>query len=266
MLNVNNKFKWANIIAFTAMVAVNILADVIPIGGYTTAEVSKIYPNLFTPAPFTFAIWGVIYILLAGFAFLYQTGVIDHNPRFTERILGWFILSCAMNIGWLLSWHFDAIGLSVLFMLGLLISIIAMNERTDDIKPSLFESLVVKLPLGLYFGWITVATIANISVWFVSIGVSLPAAAEQIVTVIIMLIGTGIAGIVLTLKEDPFYGIAVAWGYAGIIVRHIVGGGYPVIVAAAIVSVLIVLSLTVSPLFGGHKREPSESSKNAQTT
>ena len=239
---------------------------VIPIGGRTTAEVSKIYPNLFTPAPFTFAIWGVIYILLAGFAFLYQTGIIDHNPRFAERISGWFIFSCAMNIGWLLSWHFDAIGLSVLFMLGLLISIIAMNERTDDIKPSLFENLVVKLPLGLYFGWITVATIANISVWLVSVGVSLPAAAEQIVTVIIMLIGAGIASLVLTLNENPFYGIAVAWGYAGIMIRHIVGGGYPAIVAAATVSVLIVLSLTVSPLFGGHKRKPSENSKNTQTT
>ena len=54
----------ANIIGFVLVIIMNTLANTLPINGFTTGELSALYPNLFVPAGFTFSIWGVIYLLL----------------------------------------------------------------------------------------------------------------------------------------------------------------------------------------------------------
>ena len=59
------------VVAYLVMVGMNGLANALPLFGNSTAEVSRRYPTLFTPAPFTFAVWGVIYLLLGAFA-VYQ--------------------------------------------------------------------------------------------------------------------------------------------------------------------------------------------------
>ena len=87
------------------MVAVNALANLLPIGGNTTGQVSEAYPNLFTPAPVTFAIWGAIYLLLAVFV-LYQWEIFDGGASSAVvrvDIEPWFLISCLLNIGWLFS-------------------------------------------------------------------------------------------------------------------------------------------------------------------
>ena len=62
------------LLTFAAMITVNALANILPINGLGTGDVSDSYPNLFAPAGLTFAIWGVIYVLLAGHT-LYQLGL-----------------------------------------------------------------------------------------------------------------------------------------------------------------------------------------------
>ena len=56
-------------IAFAAVIAVNGLANALPLNGANTGVLSDEIPNLFVPAGLTFAIWGVIYLLLAGYVF-----------------------------------------------------------------------------------------------------------------------------------------------------------------------------------------------------
>ena len=57
--------------AYLAMVAVNFLANSLPINNRSTGEISDAYPNLFAPAGLAFSIWGLIYLLLGVFV-LYQ--------------------------------------------------------------------------------------------------------------------------------------------------------------------------------------------------
>ena len=58
-----------NLIGLVMVLTVNALANILPINGYNTGQVSGFYPNYFVPAGFTFAIWGIIYLLLIGFVF-----------------------------------------------------------------------------------------------------------------------------------------------------------------------------------------------------
>ncbi|NLY88301.1 MAG: hypothetical protein GX085_01570 [Firmicutes bacterium] len=53
--------------AFVVMVTLNLAAAFLPLNGQTTGEVARSYPSLFIPAGFVFAIWWMIYLLLAGF-------------------------------------------------------------------------------------------------------------------------------------------------------------------------------------------------------
>ena len=88
--------------AFLLMVTTNILANFLPINGITTGQVLEFYPNLFAPVAATFAIWGLIYMLLAGYVF-YQLGLFQGKANvadasFTNKIRWAFIISSFANI------------------------------------------------------------------------------------------------------------------------------------------------------------------------
>lgn len=122
-------------IGYVAMVYVNYLANALPINGVTTGAASDKYGNLFTPAGITFAIWGVIYLLLLAYT-LYQFGVWqkDKQPdreRLFARINPYFLLTSVANITWIFSWHYGIIWLSVLIMLMLLILLIRIADGVN---------------------------------------------------------------------------------------------------------------------------------------
>ena len=78
-----NTIKIINMVTFLAMVTVNALANILPINGVGTGEVSDFYANLFAPAGITFSIWGVIYLLLALFV-LYSFGAFKGKKGYSN--------------------------------------------------------------------------------------------------------------------------------------------------------------------------------------
>lgn len=248
--------KFLNAIAFLVMVAVNTLANVIPLNGMTTGAVSEQYPNLFTPAAYTFSVWGLIYVLLALFL-LAQFGVfrLDESgrERAVKQVGPLFAVSCAANAGWIFAWHYGLIALSVLLMLALLVCLIFTVSRLQKPElPRLRDKLLLRLPFSVYFGWITVAAIANFTAYFVSIGWDGWGISEEIWMVMGLLAGLLIAVAVMRKNRDPAYGLVVFWAYLGILVKHIspsgFANGYPIVIftvcgcmallAAAIASLL----------------------------
>lgn len=244
------------LVFYVLMVTVNALANILPINNLTTGEVSKVYPNLFAPAPITFSVWGVIYLLLACFA-IYQLFVLRNPERakrkeLLQKIRIYFILSSAANIAWIFSWHHFAIGLSIVFMfLILLCLIIINNELKQEFDKQSFnrqEAFFLKLPFRVYFGWITVATIANIVVFLVGRGWNSLGIPEVLWTILLLGAGFVIALFVMFHYRDIPYGLVVLWAYAGILLKHIsqdgFDGKYPsIIIAAAAGMVLLVIAI-----------------------
>lgn len=239
-------------VAYFAMVTVNFLANSLPIGGVTTGEVSEAYPNLFTPAGATFSIWGIIYILLLGHT-LYQFGLfrkgMDPGRERTLTVVGrYFIATSLSNIAWIFAWHYGVIWLSVLIMLSLLFFLIKIADEINREQYNLNETIFIRLPFSVYFGWITVATIANLTVLLVSLKWNGSGIAEADWTKIILLTGVGI-GIVRMLKDgNIFFGLVMIWAYVGIWFKHTsergYGGQYPgVILTLAICLVLFICAI-----------------------
>lgn len=247
-------FQILNTIGFIVTIIVNGLANALPINGQTTGEVSDSYPNLFAPAPITFAIWGVIYVALGVFI-IYQLGLFskgrkDHLDIVTR--IGWsFVIASVANSAWIFAWHYNQILISVLLMLILLTSLIDIYEKVNKGKPrAMLEKIAVKWPFSIYLSWISVATIANITTFLVSIywnglGITKPAW-----TMIVILIATIITLRFIFYKRDIPYALVTLWAFAGIIIKHVTffAGQYrEIIIITAFCMLIIAASIFAMP-------------------
>jgi len=157
-------------VMFAGTIIINALANILPINGVTTGAVSDAYPNLFAPTALTFSIWGLIYLLL-GIYTIYQLGFCSKNGKgkLCDKIAPYFAISSGANILWILSWHYRLIGVSVVLMAIILFCLIKIADILRAEKLRAAEYFLIRLPFSVYFGWITVATIANITTFLVSI-------------------------------------------------------------------------------------------------
>ncbi|MGE5422370.1 MAG: tryptophan-rich sensory protein [Ignavibacteriales bacterium] len=238
------------LVTFLAMLAVNALADIIPINGVTTGQVSNAYPNLFAPAGITFAIWGLIYVLLAAYT-LYQLGYFqgDQNlvkHKLLNKVGITFSISSLANAAWIFAWHYDFIPLSMLLMIVILICLIYIAQMIKKEQLSFKESLFIGLPFSIYFGWITVATIANAAVLLVSLGWKGFGIAEPIWAIIMIAVGMLIGAAVILKHKDIAYGMVLVWAYAGIYIKHTssqgFAGQYPQVITTVLICVMILLA------------------------
>jgi hypothetical protein len=214
-------------ISYVAMIVVNALANSLPINGISTGAISDSYPNLFAPAGITFSIWGVIYLLLAGYVLFYSGFIFkSENKGAAEKISNLFILTCITNIAWLFSWHYGLFGLSVIIMITFLIMLIKISTTLLKMKLTTGERLLVRLPFSVYFGWITVATIANISTFLVSIGWNGFGLSEVFWTILILIIGAGIGLLRSFIDKDIAYCLVFVWAYIGIMIKHLSPSGF----------------------------------------
>lgn len=239
--------KWLNLITFLLMVGVNALANILPINNIGTGAVSDSYFNLFAPAGITFAIWGVIYLLLGIFS-IYQLGSVRQaepgRKTAAQRVGIWFIISSLANTAWIFSWHYRQIPLSMALMLVILLCLIIAYLRVSRQPLATSEKICVRLPFSVYFGWITVATIANATTLLVDLkwdGLGLSA---SLWTIIIVAAGLLIGGATTYLNKDAAYGLVIIWAYAGILIKHLSKDGFN----GQYLSVIIVVAISLAVL------------------
>ncbi len=231
-----------NGVGLLATLLVNYLANALPLNGKNTGQLSDQYPNLFTPAGLTFSIWGLIYAGLIAFAG-YQTlplfsrkWAAEVNPIVAK--VGWlFCLTCLLNCTWIFAWHYEAVTLSVVVMLSFLLTLTTLNERLrrDGHLRATRPRWLVGVPFAVYWGWISIATIANITAWLVDEGWNGFGLGEQIWAVLLIGIGTLLTRTVLRRTYQWAYGLVVIWAFAGIVLKRY--GSEPVVVMVAFIGI-----------------------------
>ena len=237
----------ANAISVVIALTVNVLASVLPLNGQNTGEISDRFQVYFVPAGYIFAIWGLIYIGWIAFAIYQFLPAQKESPRL--RRLGYlFALSGLFNAAWLFCWHYNAFGLSVLVMftlLGLLIaSYLKLNVGRTTISNA--EKWSVDVPFSIYLGWISVATIANVTDYLYFINWNGFGIAPQ-VWAVIMLIVASTLGLLMTLtRRDSGYTFVLVWSFAGIAVKQ---AAEPLVANSAWVAAVIAIGLAVYSMF-----------------
>jgi hypothetical protein len=227
--------RYLTLLFFAGMVYMNYLANSLPINGKTTGELSDAYPNLFVPAGITFSIWGIIYLLLLAYC------IVQFMPASKEIAMkiNWiFIISCVFNGLWIVAWHYQKLPLSLLIMVGLLVSLVLINLQLKDLSNG-----VIKAAFGIYLGWICIATIANVTALFVDAGWGGFGISQQAWTVVMIAVGTLIVSLTIIRINNPYIGLVVIWAFVGIIIKR--SGDYRIIVIAAVIALHVLAILTV---------------------
>lgn len=212
-----------NTLLFGVMITVNTLANALPINGKTTRELSNQYPNFFVPTGITFAIWGIIYLLMTVLISYQMITAFSKTKRsllnsLHEKLIG---LTCVLNVAWILVWHYELVALSVMVMLLFLSTLIYLFVQLKAIQTTSFiHYLCIKLPISVYLGWISIATIANITALLVHINWNGYGILESTWTVIMLTIALLINLFMIFKQKAIPFALVFIWALMGIIVKR----------------------------------------------
>ena len=241
----------ANLLSVLLALTVNVLASTLPLNGQNTGEISDRFSVYFVPAGYVFAIWGVIYLGWLAFTIFQLQPSQKDSPRL--RRLGYlFALSNLLNAAWLFCWHYNQFGLSVIVMLMLLGLLIASYLRLDvnhvPVSPAEFWS--VDVLLSVYLGWITVATVANISDWLYFVGWDGFGIQAQAWAVIMLTIASLLGLAMARTRRDIGYLLVLVWAFSGIAVKQT---SAPVVLFSAWIAAGLMLGLIIYSWMHNHR-------------
>jgi len=208
------------VLTVIATLIINILANALPLNGLNTGQISDGFQVYFVPAGYVFSIWGLIYLGLIALAIFQALPSQKENPRM--RSTGWWIsLGGLANIAWIFLWHYQQFPLTLVAMLTLLATLIITYLRLGIGKTSVptTEKWSVRVPISIYLGWITVATVANVTSLLDYLNWNGFGLAPEIWMYIVLVAVLIIAGLVIYHRRDIAYTLVILWALAGIAIK-----------------------------------------------
>jgi hypothetical protein len=234
------------VLTVIATLIVNTLSNTLPLNGLTAGQISDKFKVLFVPAGYVFAIWGVIYFGLIAYTIYQALPAQRENPRL--RKTGYLIAASGLaNISWLFLWHYQQFVYTLIAMVALLILLIAIYRVLEIGRTTVpaLEKWVVHIPFSIYLGWISVATIANISdvldyVRWDTFGLGTKFWFVVILGAVLLL-----SSVMSLTRRDIAYAAVILWALIGIAVKQAGNGLVPTITltTAALVAIALVYSL-----------------------
>lgn len=218
------KLAILNLLSVILVLAVNGLSQAQRWNDTTIGEMSARYDNLFTPAGYAFSIWGFIFLGLIGYAIFgirrayFSTKKTPH----IEQTGYWFAIANVLNAAWVAAFTYDYVWLSVLIMLGLLVSLLKIILKTNMERWDAPIAIIafVWWPICFYSGWIAVATIANISAFLVSIGIEFSQLTQIVITMVMITIAVYLNNLMINLRNMREFALVGAWALFAIFIRH----------------------------------------------
>jgi hypothetical protein len=235
------------VLTVIATIVINILANALPINGLNTGQISDSFQVYFVPAGYVFSIWGLIYLGLIALAVFQALPSQKENPRL--RSTGWWIsLGGLANIAWIFLWHYQQFPLTLVAMLTLLATLIVTYLRLGIGKTSVpnAEKWAVRVPISIYLGWITVATVANVTSLLDYLNWNGFGLAPEIWMVIVLAAVLVIAGLVIFTRRDIAYTLVILWALAGIAIKFaaVPAVAIPTWITFALVALTLLLALS----------------------
>lgn len=206
------------VLATAGVIIVNYLSGTGYINNATVGDVADKYPTLVTPAGYAFSIWGLIYLGMILFSVYQALPSQSANPHFL-RARTIYIASCAANCAWIYFWLHERIliATAVIFILLAALAFINLNLKGAN---SNAETWLVRVPFGIYFGWVTVASILNAAIALVFAGVEASNTTATVWACALIAVAA-ILGVLIRVKLGiGVYAVTVAWALTAIAVKQ----------------------------------------------
>ncbi len=240
--------------SIVAAIVVNALANALPINGQNTGEISDRFSVYFVPAGYVFSIWGLIYLGLIAYGIYQALPAQADNPRLAA--VDWLVvLSSLANLTWIFLWHYEQFLLSVLVIFVLLASLIAIYVRLGigRTRVPAAERWLVRLVFSIYLGWVTVASIANVTSYLDYIGWDGFGLSDATWLIIMLAVALVVAGLMAWTRRDVAYLLVLVWAFIGIAVKF---SDVQLVMISAIVATAVVALFVGASLFRRRTQEP----------
>ena len=241
---------WGNLLFFVMTLIINTLGATGWINGMTQKDISDKFLTLITPAPSTFSIWSVIYsLLLASLIVMIIKKEDPYYQNALEQISGLFMISCLLNMLWIITFSFVLVEISVIFIAGFVVVLTMICRKLLEIRQG--KHWLLPICFGLYSGWLFIATVVNVAAALVKVQWTGFGLTPQTLAMIMLLVAIVlVAGVVLLIKNAVFP-LSIAWAYLGIN-RFLISsdgfkGAYPALQMIAIIgaAVLVIMAVAV---------------------
>jgi len=213
----------ATLLAIVATLVVNTLSNIFPPGGLNVGTIANtLLKNvLILPANYAFAIWGLIYVGLVAYG-LYQLRRPQRQDPTIRQVNILLIVACLAQIAWIFLFTLQQFWWSVLAMLVILLPLIGayLKLRTGQNRVSRDFKWFAQIPFSIYLAWISVATIVNVACALFSSSWNGWGLSPIAWTVIMLIIGAVVAGLVVWPFWDIAFGLVFIWAYGAIAVRQ----------------------------------------------
>jgi hypothetical protein len=210
--------------AIIASIVVNTISNIFPPNGLNVGTLSNtlLAPVQITPANYAFSIWGLVYSGLIGFG-IYQ---LQPSQKYNSRLqrCGYLLtIACVSQCAWIYLFLARSFSLSVVAMLGILVSLIVMYQSLgiDRERVPQIERWFVQIPISIYLSWISVATIVNIASTLYIRDWNGWGIAPTVWTVIMMIVAAAIAAVVMIQRHDLAYLLVTIWTLIAIAIRQV---------------------------------------------
>lgn len=210
------KYPIISTVMFIITIIINYVGNT-GIFGYTQKEISDMYRNFMTPEPFAFSIWGIIYALIAAFLIyqFYISSKSRYSPQVLDKLNIYFILTCVFNILWNITWLSNRIAISTVLIFIFTIILGLINTHILKMPRNIYSKLI-PIAFATYFGWLTVATVTNVSAYLVSIKWDMFGINEHIITCLVYIVIGLLAGLIISRIRNPIYNLPIIWAFVGV--------------------------------------------------
>lgn len=207
----------STVLATLVTITINALANILPLNGLETGVISDRFDIFFVPAGYVFSIWGLIYLALLAYT-VYQVLPSQAENPVLKKIAPYYWIASAANSVWIFLWHYEIFELTLIAMVTILVTLILISRVLIDTQG--LEKWLVRLPFSIYLGWISVATIANVSQTLFLFEWNGWGIGGQ-TWAVIMLAVASLFGIGKAWKEnDTPYVLVLVWAFVGITVSQ----------------------------------------------
>jgi len=205
------KFPLINLLAYLLMAVANFFAANGFVFGNTPADVSHLYDNMFTPADFTFSIWGLIYLALGYFVIKDFWNRKEDISKESQLIGYWFALTSCLNVAWLITWLGINIQLSFvcIFLLWAALAWLYYQLAINNARP------LYTIPISLYLGWIAVSILGHLNVLLMDLDLAFLGMPQETWTIILVIVAI-IGGLLMHYwNKDIVFNLVLVWAFIG---------------------------------------------------
>ncbi|AOM83708.1 tryptophan-rich sensory protein [Salisediminibacterium beveridgei] len=252
-----NRSKWSiiNLLALIQMIVMNALANILPINGRQTGEISDELGLLFTPAGYVFSIWGLIYVLLTLWVLRGLFVKKREEIQVIDAIGPFFLINAILNSSWILLFHYGYYEWTLPVISAMLITLIIISRK---IVRSEGARQLNRFPFSIYMGWVSVATILNVGVAYRGFSdLDAWVLSGELWTNLLLVIGLLLAAFLSRLMRDYVYPLVFVWAFVGIYAAR--AAEYPVIGAVALITGFSLLMIVLYGIWKNRALYPAKS-------